>query len=142
MEVCLKIFCCGEKGETRKNAMSYILGWMIRKAPMTMIEWWLSPMKFCNAFSLMQNIKNNPWKFQCWNQCSKYSQCSSRHSAVIKEWKHFHSFDEQWSKQGGWKLCQTQEDHSWSIFCSQSLFCFLSREKWIPCWLGWLTQSQ
>ena len=60
MEVCLKIFCCGEKGETRKNAMSYILGWMIMKAPMTMIEWWLSPMKFCNAFSLMQNIKNNP----------------------------------------------------------------------------------
>ena len=57
MEVCLKIFCCGEKGETRKNAMSYILGWMIMKAPMTMIEWWLSPMKFCNAFSLMQNIK-------------------------------------------------------------------------------------
>ena len=60
MEVCLKIFCCGEKGETRKNAMSYSLGLMIMKAPMTMIEWWLSPMKFCNAFSLMQNIKNNP----------------------------------------------------------------------------------
>ena len=31
MEVCLKIFCCGEKGETRKNAMSYILGWMINE---------------------------------------------------------------------------------------------------------------
>ena len=31
MDVCLKIFCCGEKGETRKNAMSYILGWMINE---------------------------------------------------------------------------------------------------------------